>query len=80
MCVATRNVTHFNPLEPGVFVIMRNSTHEYIGEVLDIYIGDRGGACKMSPDAEKHWIALTSVAVLQKLPKLKIPGGRMLRT
>jgi hypothetical protein len=43
-------------------------------------IGDRGGACKLSPDAEKHWVALTSVAVLQKLPKLQIPGGRMLRS
>ncbi|KIK35801.1 hypothetical protein CY34DRAFT_557832, partial [Suillus luteus UH-Slu-Lm8-n1] len=43
-------------------------------------IGDRGGACKLSPDAEKHCIALTFVAVLQKLPKLKIPGRRMLKT
>ena len=34
---ATRNVTHFNPLQPGTFVIMRNKTHEYIGEVLDVY-------------------------------------------
>jgi hypothetical protein len=43
-------------------------------------IGDCGGVCKLSPDAEKHWTTLTSVAVLQNLSKLKIPGGRMLRT
>ncbi|KAG1883479.1 hypothetical protein F4604DRAFT_1920684 [Suillus subluteus] len=35
--LAIRNVTHFNPLEPGVVVIMRNNTREYIGEVFDIY-------------------------------------------
>ena len=34
---ATRNVTHFNPLQPGTFVIMRNKTCKYIGEVLDVY-------------------------------------------
>ncbi|KAF8833540.1 hypothetical protein BDN67DRAFT_712207 [Paxillus ammoniavirescens] len=34
---ATQNITHFNLLEPGVFVIMRNNTREYLGEILDIY-------------------------------------------
>jgi hypothetical protein len=43
-------------------------------------IGDCGGACKLSLNAERHWNALTSVAVLQKLPKVKIPSGCMLRT
>ena len=34
---ATWNVTHFNPLQPGTFVIMWNKAREYIGEVLDVY-------------------------------------------
>ncbi|KAH7903627.1 hypothetical protein BJ138DRAFT_1107518 [Hygrophoropsis aurantiaca] len=29
---STRNITHFNPLELGAFVIMRNIAREYIGE------------------------------------------------
>jgi hypothetical protein len=35
-------------------------------------IGDCGGA---SLDAERRWNALTSVAALQKLLKLRIPGS-----
>jgi hypothetical protein len=28
-------------------------------------IGDRGGACKLSPDAEKHWIGCSSAEVAE---------------
>ncbi|KAH7906443.1 hypothetical protein BJ138DRAFT_1094126 [Hygrophoropsis aurantiaca] len=157
---STRNVTHFNPLEPGTFVIMRNTAREYIGEVLDIYKkgtssryrsvpaapsvtdlrsslslrvylpmkannsqisfsfdfddnthtttppftscehkfdihthapiehlvfnlgkkalnGDKTGPCTLSVEAAICWNSLTTSKVLQQLPKLKIPGGRM---
>jgi len=43
-------------------------------------LGKCDGACKLSLNVERHWNALTSVAVLQKLTKFKISSGHMLRT
>ncbi|KAG2747137.1 hypothetical protein P692DRAFT_20835914 [Suillus brevipes Sb2] len=58
---------HFNPLEPGVFVIMCNSTYKYIGEVLDIYkkgANSRYGSLTAAPSTA----GLSSLSLCVYLP------------